>query len=192
MIDYPILDRAGFFDSKNHATYSFLLCQALVLLDEIVRWLKLKCRMWVCQKGFASSNNSLDQFPNLKCLPRSRLDLSLLLTFPGAEAGLLRMVCASRWPEWRQAITELPHLRWRCSHVCLDSKKESDTEMGEAARKEYVLLRRAHYDGPSERHLLFDTLPHCGDVRSLLCFWVSSSSSLACLLACFIHQTGIH
>lgn len=44
--------------------------------------------------------------------------------------------------------------------------------MGEAAGKKHVLLRRTSDDGPAERSLLPDPLPHRRDLLALLCFRV--------------------
>lgn len=47
--------------------------------------------------------------------------------------------------------------------------------MGEAAGEKHVLLRRTGDDGPAERSLLPDTLPHHRDLLALLRFRVRPS-----------------
>lgn len=50
--------------------------------------------------------------------------------------------------------------------------------MGEAPGKEHFLLRRTGDDGPAERSLLPDPVPHRRDLLALLRFRVSQSLHL--------------
>lgn len=50
---------------------------------------------------------------------------------------------------------------------------EKGAKMGEAAGKKHVLLRRTSDDGPAERSLLPDHVPHHRDLLALLRFRVS-------------------
>lgn len=59
------------------------------------------------------------------------------------------------------------------NHVCDGGEKEGDKEMGETPRQEHLLLWWPRHDGPAKGHLLFDPLPHPGDMYTLLRLRVS-------------------